>query len=130
MLRIFSQDPPLASGLLQAVLVTLFSALRSRAALHLEILALRHQIGVLQRSAKKRPKLSASDRFRWLWLSGIWTDWRSALVIVKPATVIAWHRKGFRMFWTWKIRHGQRGRPAVPPDVRDLIRRMSQDNPR
>jgi len=51
------------------------------------------------------------------------------LVIVKPETVIAWHRKGFRLFWTWKVRHGQPGRPAVPKDVRELIRRMSRENP-
>ena len=55
-------------------------------------------------------------------------DWRSALDIVKPATVVAWHRKGFRLFWTWKIRHGQVGRPAVSREVRDLIRRMSREN--
>jgi transposase InsO family protein len=51
------------------------------------------------------------------------------LVIVKPETVIAWHRKGFRLFWTWKVRHGQPGRPAVPKDVRELIRKLSRENP-
>jgi putative transposase len=51
-------------------------------------------------------------------------------MIVKPATVIAWHRKGFRLLWTWKIRRGQRGRPAVPQQVRDWIRMMSRHNPR
>ena len=94
----------------------------------LENLALRHQIGVLQRSVKKRPKLNAADRIRWAWLCGIWSDWRSALVIVKPETVIARHRKGSRLFWTWKIRHGQLGRPAVPKEVRNLIRKMSRKN--
>ena len=58
------------------------SLLKTRAALQLENVALRHQIGVLQRSAKKRPRLNASDRFLWVWLSHVWTDWRSALVIV------------------------------------------------
>ncbi len=58
-----------------------------------------------------------------------WSDWRSALVIVKPETVIAWHRKGFRLFWTWKVRRGQSGRPGVPLEVRDLIRKMSRQNP-
>ena len=66
-------------------------------ALQLEKLALRHQVGVLQRSARKRPKLSAADRFFWAWLCRVWIDWRSALVIVKPETVIAWHRKGFQV---------------------------------
>jgi len=112
------------------VLVGALSSLfRTRAALQLENLALRHQIGVLQRSVKKRPKLTAANRILWAWLCGIWSDWRSALVIVKPETVVAWHRKGFRLFWTWKIRHGPLGRPAVPKEVRDLIRKMSRENP-
>jgi hypothetical protein len=59
----------------------------------------------------------------------VWDDWRSALVIVKPETVIAWHRKGFRMFWTWKTRRGNPGRPAVSKEVRDLIRRLIRENP-
>ena len=104
------------------------AAFKSRAAVHPENLALRHQLGVLRRSVK-RPRLTAADRFLWAWLSRAWADWRSALVIVKPGTVIAWHRKGFRLFWTWKVRHGQLGRPAVPKDTRELIRRMSRENP-
>src|ERR1019366_5003100 len=108
---------------LKTLLVPLTSIFRSRAALELENLALRHQIGVLQRAAKKRPRLAPMDRLLWVWLSRIWSDWRSVLVIVQPDTVVAWHRKGFRLFWTWKIRRGQRGRPAVPREVRDLIRR-------
>ena len=62
-------------------------------------------------------------------LSRVWTEWRSALVIVKPETVIAWHRRGFQMFWTWKSRR-RTGRPTVPADVRLLIQTMSQTNPR
>jgi transposase InsO family protein len=111
-----------------AFFVSLRASLRRRAALQIEILALRHQLGVLQRSVK-RPKLTAADRFLWAWLSRTWAEWRSALVIVKPETVIAWHRKGFRLFWTWKVRHGQPGRPPVPKDIRDLIRKMSRENP-
>src|SRR5260370_18866294 len=61
----------------------------------------------------------------WVWLSRVWTDWRLALVIVKPETVVAWHRKASRAFWAWKIRKGKIGRPAVTNEVRDLIRRMS-----
>src|SRR6202162_5205481 len=110
-------------------LSTLFSVCRSQAALQVEIVALRHQIGVLRRSAKKRPKLTVVDRVFWAWLSGAWADWRSALIIVKPETVIAWHRKGFRLFWTWRVRHGQTGRPAVSQEVRNLIRTMSRANP-
>src|ERR1022692_3669180 len=90
-------------------LSTMFSVFRSRAGLQVENLALRHQIGVLRRSAKKRPRLTVADRVFWAWLSKAWADWKSALVIVKPETVIAWHRKGFRLFWTWKVRHGRTG---------------------
>jgi transposase InsO family protein len=126
-LRLFSRFSP--ALVLKAFLASLLASFCSRAALQLEILALRHQIGVLQRAAKKRPKLTAADRILWAWLSGVWADWRSALVIVKPETVIAWHRKGFRLFWTWKVRHGQAGRPAVSREVRELIRQMSRDNP-
>jgi len=114
---------------LSALAAAVSSLLKSQASLQLENLVLRHQIGVLQRSAKKRPRLTAADRLLWAWLSGVWADWRSALVIVKPETAIAWHRKGFRLFWTWKIRRGQPGRPAVPIEVRDLIRRLSRENP-
>ena len=80
---------------------SLLAVFRSRAALQLEILALRHQLGVLQRSVK-RPKLTSADRFLWAQLSQFWSGWRSALVIVKPETVIGWHRKAFRLFWTGK----------------------------
>jgi hypothetical protein len=103
-------------------------SLRSRAALQIEILALRHQLGVLQRSVN-RPRLTKTDRLFWAWLSQGWADWRSAIVIVKPETVLAWQRKSFRLFWTWKVRHGQFGRPTVSKEVRDLIRGMSRANP-
>jgi transposase InsO family protein len=69
-----------------------------------------------------------AERWLWAWLSSVWSAWRPALLIVKPATVIAWHRRGFRIFWTWKSRR-RTGRPAVRSDVRALIRTMSQANP-
>jgi transposase InsO family protein len=114
---------------LATLLATLSSIGRSRAALDLENLALRHQIGVLQRSARKHPKLTPLDRLLWAWLSRVWSDWRSALAIVQPETVMAWHRAGFRLFWTWKVRRGQPGRPTLAREVRDLIRRMCRENP-
>jgi putative transposase len=113
---------------LVALLLTLRSCLRSQAALQLELLALRHQIHVLERSRRSRLRLSRADRLLWVWLARVWTGWRAALVIVKPETVIAWHRRGFRVFWTWKSRR-RTGRPTVPPDVRTLIRTMSEANP-
>jgi putative transposase len=114
---------------LAALLVALHSIIRSRLDLQLENLALRHQIGVLHRSARKRPKLTSRDRLFWVCLSRLWRDWRSTLVIVKPETVVAWHRKGFRLFWTWKVRHGQPGRPVIARETRDLIRKMCRENP-
>ena len=113
---------------LTRLLTTLGSIFRSRAALQRENLALRHQIGVLLRSARKRPKLAPLDRLLWVSLSRIWRDWRSTLAIVKPETVLAWHRQGFRRFWTWKVRRGQPGRPVISREVRDLIRRMCREN--
>ena len=101
---------------------------RSRAALHLEIVALRHQLVVTSRSRRPRLRWTALDRALWGWLSHRWRGWRSALHVVQPATVLAWHRRGFRLFWTWKSRH-RIGRPVVSPDVRTLIREMSTTNP-
>src|SRR6266481_5555844 len=75
---------------LTTLLATQASIFRSRASLGLENLALRHQIGVFHRSAGKRPKLTAGDRLLWICLSRLWRDWRSALAIVKPETVVAW----------------------------------------
>src|SRR5271167_580202 len=114
---------------LTTLLATLGWIFRSRDALELENLALRHQIGVLQRSARKRPKLTAGDRLLWICLSRLWRDWRSALAIVKPETVVAWHRAAFRLFWTWKVRCGKPGRPVISSEVRDLIRKMCRENP-
>jgi hypothetical protein len=65
----------------------------------------------------------------WAWLCAVWNDWQSSIFVVKAATVIGWHRKGFRLFWAWKVRHGKPGRPCVPKEVRQLIRTMSRENP-
>ncbi len=101
---------------------------RARAVLQVEILALRHQLWVLQRSSRgHKLRLSWVDRVLWVWLSQLWNDWRLALLLVKPETFIAWHRKGFRFYWRWKSRCCE-GRPPVPPEVRNLIRQMSLAN--
>jgi putative transposase len=104
--------------------------LRTRAGLQAKILALRHQLLVLQRSSRdRRLRLGHPDRLLWVWLSRFWNRWRSALLIVKPETVIAWHRQGFRLYWRWKSRHPV-GRPFLSREVIDLIRKMSLANPR
>ena len=112
------------------LLGALMAIFKTSAELRLENVALRQQLGILHRSAPKRLKLTAADRLFWVWLRQLWRDWKSALMIVHPETVVSWHRKGFRLFWTWKIRRGKPGRPRVPQAIRDLIRMMSRNNPR
>jgi putative transposase len=82
--------------------------------MQIEILALRHQLAVLQQR-KKRVRLKAADRLLWVIISGFWKQWRSALVIVKPETVIAWHRKGFGLYWYWKSRCRTNSQMALQP---------------
>ena len=110
------------------ILRTVISALRSHRALALENLALRHQLDVLRRNYK-RPRPTNQDRTLWIILSRFWTNWRKALVVVQPETVIRWHKRGFRLCWRWKSRPRWPGRRRVPKEVRDLIRRMSRANP-
>jgi hypothetical protein len=71
--------------------------------------------------------VTRADRFLWAQLSQLWSGWRSAIVIVKPETMI-WHRKAFWLFWTWKVRHGQSGRPLVFQEIRQLIRKVSRES--
>ena len=115
-------------SVLLSLLLALRGSARSRAALQLEVLALRHQLQVLQRTRPRRLRLTKTDRWLWVGLFRIWTGWRTALVIVQPETVIAWHRQGFRLFWTWKSRR-RVGRATVPIEIRTLIRTMSEANP-
>jgi putative transposase len=115
-------------SVLLSLLLTLRGWARSHAALQLEVLALGHQLQVLHRARSPRFRLTAADRLLWVWLARVWNNWRPALVIVKPETVLAWHRRGFRLLWTWKSRR-RTGRPTVPSDVRALIRTMSRANP-
>ncbi len=114
--------------LLRTALALLRALFRSRDELVLENLALRHRLTVLRRSVK-RPRLRQSDRLFWISLSEIWRDWRPSLFLVKPETVVGWHRMGFKLFWKWKSRTRRRGRPTVPREVIHLIRRMASDNP-
>src|SRR5580704_6514415 len=80
-----------------------------RGDLVLEILALRQQVAVLKRK-RPRPKLTGIDRLFWTMLRGVWPRWAEVLVIVKPETVVAWHRAGFRLYWSWRSRGPAGGR--------------------
>ena len=113
---------------LRSLLVALLCSFRTRVSLQLEILALRHQLGVLQRTKRRRIRLKATDRLLWVALHRLWREWRKALVLVKPDTVIAWYRKGFRLYWRWKSRRRRSGRPATSEEIRKLIREMSCRN--
>src|SRR2546425_9195650 len=103
--------------MLKIILHLLGSVFRSRRSLALENLALRHQLYVLRRP-RSRIRLKKRDRLVWVVLSRIWRDWRKALTIVRPETVIRWHREGFRLHWRWKSR--DRGRPRASQAIRDL----------
>jgi hypothetical protein len=105
----------------------LLALVRRRLALALENLALRQQLAAYERTRPK-PKLRRVDRIFWVWLSRLWSGWRSTLLIVKPETVIGWHRQGFRLYWRWKSR-SRPGRPAVSRQVIALIHRMCRENP-
>ena len=99
---------------------------RSRAVLELENLALRFQLHVLRRQRLRRPRLFTFDRWLWVWLYRLWPRCLDTMVLVNPATVIQWHRQGFRLFWRWRSRSG---RPTVDREVSKLIREMSIANP-
>ena len=116
------------AGMITLILTDLLRVLRTRRALVLENLALRHQLAVLQRAAR-RSRLRRSDRLFWVLLSQLWSGWAVAVLVVQPATVIRWQRIGFKLFWTWKSHRKGPGRPSVAPEVRALIRRMSRANP-
>jgi len=102
------------------------AAIRCRHDLATENLALRQQLAVMKYQ-RPRPRLTDADRLFWVVLSRIWSGWQSSLHVVRPETVLRWHRQGFRDYWQWKSR--RRGRPKVDPEIRALIRRMCQANP-
>ena len=97
----------------------LLAFLRSRRDVALENLVLRHQLQVALRTTPS-PRLKNPDRVLWVWLHQVWPAWRDHLLIVKPETVIRWHRKGWRLYWSWKSRT-RLGRPRLSREVRDLI---------
>jgi len=110
-----------------ALVALVGSTFQTRSAMQAEIAALRHQLAVLQRSAPRRLHLQQSDRVLWILLSRLWPDWRHWLRILKPDTVVRWHRRGFARYWTWRSRR-RPGRPCVASAIRDLIQQMCQAN--
>jgi len=107
-----------------STLVSLLSfRVRSRASLELELIGLRHQVIVLRRQHPRRLRLFLADRLFWVWLYRVRPQLLNTLVLVKPATVIGWHRKGFRLYWRWRSHRS--GRSKTSAEIRDLIRAFS-----
>src|SRR5260370_302994 len=101
---------------------------RSPAEREAEIVYLRQQLIVLKRSVPARPKLRATARLMFVCLYRLFPSLLDASIIFKPETLLRWHRTGFRLFWRWKSRRPS-GRPALPADIRSLVRRISRENP-
>ena len=99
---------------------------RSRSDTALEVLALRQQLAVLKRK-RPRPKLNSWDRLFWTTLRQCWSRWRDLVLLVKPDTVVGWHRAGFRLYWRWRSRP-RGGRPKITEEIRALIQRLAQEN--
>jgi len=106
----------------------LLDLVRPRASLVLENTALRQQLAVLT-ARRFSVKTKPPERLLWILLARYWSRWRELLVIVKPDTVLRWHREGFRAYWRWTSRTHRPGRPLTPHETRELIRRMARENP-
>ena len=111
-------------GLLRLIFGLVIDLFRSRAALEAEILVLRQQIIVLRRRKATRLPFRAADRLVLAWVCRLFPKTCDALAIVRPETVVRWHRAGFRSYWRWKSRR-RTGRPAVSAEIRQLIREMA-----
>ncbi len=101
---------------------------RRRLSLQLEIVALRHQLSVYERSRPRRFRLKPGDRVLWSWLARLWPQWRDAVRFVRPRTVLEWQKRRFRDHWRRKSERPP-GRPAIDPEIRALIRKTSRANP-
>jgi len=112
--------------LIFVVLRSVLAGFRSRRDVALENLVLRHQLQVALRT-NPTPRLRNPDRILWIWLRRLWPSWDAHLLVVKPETVIRWHRRGWRLYWSWKSRT-RLGRPRLTREVRELIGSMSRDN--
>ena len=101
---------------------------KSRCRLEAENLLLRQQLTIALRRAPPRLRLLGSDRALLIWMTRLWPSLLGAAQVVQPETILRWHRAGFKMFSRWKSRH-RAGRPRIDRGLRDLIRRMSRENP-
>ncbi len=111
------------------LLATLAGLLRSRALLHLEILALGQQLAAVASREPKRSGSRRQERLFWVWLYRFWPGCLKTLAIFKPDTVVRWHQQGFKLYWRYRSRREKPGRPKVQAELRNLIRRLSRENP-
>ncbi len=115
-------------GIRRLLPIVVINRFKSRSRLEAENLVLRHQLNVTLRRGPARVRLHGGDRALLVWLTRLWPCLLGTIQIVRPETVLRWHRSGFRAYWRWKSRN-RGGRPKIERELRDLIRRMSKENP-
>src|SRR5260370_33126586 len=114
--------------ILQSSGMCIIGLFKSRRRLEAENLFLRHQLSIALRRAPPRLRLRGSDRALLVWMTRLWPSLLGAAQVVRPETILRWHRAGFKAFWRWKSRN-RAGRPKIDRGLRDLIRRVSKENP-
>src|SRR5258708_31800540 len=115
-------------GYVKLLTCVVVSLLKSKGRLEAEVVLLRHQLNVLRQTAPRRLRLTSMDRLIFVWLYRLCPSLLNAVGIIKPATVLRWHRGGFRLYWRWKSR-SPGGRPKISRETRQLIRAISLANP-
>ena len=115
-------------AILHAFGIFVVDLFKSRCRLEAENLFLRHQLNIALRRVPPRLRLRGSDRALLIWMTKLWPNLLSATLVVQPETILRWHRAGFKAFWRWKSRD-RAGRPKIDRGLRDLIQRMSRENP-
>src|SRR5438445_12841533 len=115
-------------ALLLSLAIFVVDVFKSRRRLVAENLFLRHQLSIALRRRPPRLRLRGSDRTLLVWMTRLWPSLLGLARVVEPATILRWHRAGFRLYWRWKS-HGRAGRPRIERELRDLIRRMSREHP-
>jgi len=114
-------------AMLHLLFALAFDRFKSRRRLEVENLYLRHQLNILLRKAPPRLRLRGVDRAFMVWMTRLWPGLLSLSRVVRPDTILRWHRAGFRAYWRWKSR-GRSGRPQISGELRELIRQMSRQN--
>jgi hypothetical protein len=115
-------------AVLRSLAMFIIELFKSRRRLEVENLVLRHQLSIALRRAPASIRLRGSDRALLVWMTRLWPSTLGSVQVVQPETILRWHRAGFKAFWRWKSRN-RAGRPKVERELRDLIRRMSSENP-